>query len=533
MAAPGADLKGEDDGQPAADGAFPGAFPEAPTPAVLARLPGAVTVSKCSVSGASGRYFYRRRSGRYRYQRGEMEFVRDKTTWCVRKGRKVLAKAEKSESELPPSEGWSGGVSVAAGKVSSDVILKLSGCVLKSTSKLGGLGTNYRMVSMTTGQSYVAKKRPNPQQVYNELLVNRLYRLLGAAVPRGWRVDKDGDVWLVQEWIDGRLLQELTGSPEYGEVRKAVWSGAALDMLFANYDGMGGQGDNVIIDAAGTAWRIDNAGVLGIRAQGAPKRCWRVGEDGLCNEHETFRSGTVNKSAVMVFRGLPDEALLEQFMRIQQTPGVFDHFTADDQKVLAFRLESYVRQLRESIGGEAQLGRPAVHAELAAIWEVRRKGAWSQCAGSDSAMLEKHYRSSRSALLRQPLCIGTAVYEFNLASDPMTQKNVSTGHVRTLRRTAAEAGDEEGDDGSEGEEEDVSEEEVDPDVVALQKEFPRSDARTIRSALAAAGSVAFARVRLAAAHPGGCYLGSADRRRLEEVRPRSQTALAAEHIDVR
>eukprot|EP01065_Artemidia_motanka_P031098 TRINITY_DN372_c0_g1_i8.p1 TRINITY_DN372_c0_g1~~TRINITY_DN372_c0_g1_i8.p1 ORF type:complete len:457 (+),score=55.52 TRINITY_DN372_c0_g1_i8:64-1434(+) len=343
---------------------------------------------------------------------------------------------------------------------------------LRSVAKLNGSEFNFRMVSSGTGQCYVAKMRPNPQQVTNELLVARIYGLLGAAVPLGWRVDKDGDLWLVQEWIGGRLLQEFNGSPEYDEVRKAAWSGAALDMLFANYDGKG-----VIIDADGKAWRT----------------CWKIGEDGLCNEHETSRSGTVNKLAGMVFLGLPDEALLEQFMRIQQTPGVFDHFTADDQKVLAFRLESYVRQLLQGNLAPRLQTTTAIATEIMSA--CNSDGDSSQPPGSNRSSASSH-----STVVSEP-----DDYETDSAPQAPTRADEQDADglgphtakqaVRNRRRLQRAPPDARR--GTPAKAHPKQPRQTDPYVAALVAEFPRRSVKAIRQALATTGSVDFARGALA------------------------------------
>lgn len=47
-----------------------------------------------------------------------------------------------------------------------------------------------------------------------------------------------------------------------------------MDCLFANWDVIGSQDDNILIDKNDNPWRIDNAGSFGFRAIGQKKNEW-------------------------------------------------------------------------------------------------------------------------------------------------------------------------------------------------------------------------------------------------------------------
>lgn len=141
---------------------------------------------------------------------------------------------------------------------------------LSFVKKLGGSTGAQLFEDGATGKRYVVKGGANNDHIRSEFLADELYRTMGANVPRARLVQKDGQTFKIAEYIDGKLLNSLTGN-ELTAAHAQLQKHFAADALLASWDVIGMGADNVIVDAAGKAWRIDNGGSLLFRAQGAPK----------------------------------------------------------------------------------------------------------------------------------------------------------------------------------------------------------------------------------------------------------------------
>lgn len=85
---------------------------------------------------------------------------------------------------------------------------------------------------------------------------------------------------MVGQWINGQTLRRVDwNSHEYTSIAKKLQEGFILDCLFANWDVVGKVQDNIIVDAHGNPWRIDNGGSLSYRAMGTKKTESQWGAD--------------------------------------------------------------------------------------------------------------------------------------------------------------------------------------------------------------------------------------------------------------
>lgn len=154
----------------------------------------------------------------------------------------------------------------------------------------------------TKGKEVVVKSMAwNPQQLNAELFADVLYQTAGVPVPASSMLDSGAKV---AEFIQGKSLRDYMNDPSYTPEQKAgvgnrLREGFAMDALLGNWDVIGLNEDNIIIDSNHIPWRVDNGGSFEFRAQGGPK----VFENTV-PELVTMRDATVNPQAAKWFSDL-------------------------------------------------------------------------------------------------------------------------------------------------------------------------------------------------------------------------------------
>ncbi|MCX7992215.1 MAG: hypothetical protein N2651_00965, partial [Fimbriimonadales bacterium] len=141
---------------------------------------------------------------------------------------------------------------------------------LTEVRTLGGT-TEARLMRDTQGNLWVWKEGADSEHAMLEHAAHTLYRAFGVDAPasRLYRRD-DGTVILLSEYLDGRQFRELTGEARERAATR-FREGLLIDALLGNYDALGLDEDNVIVDARGRVWRVDNGGSFWRRAQGGRK----------------------------------------------------------------------------------------------------------------------------------------------------------------------------------------------------------------------------------------------------------------------
>ena len=225
---------------------------------------------------------------------------------------------------------------------------------LESVRSLGGSTGAELVRDPATGRQYVMKRGASAEHVRREALADDAYRALGQRVPAARIYETpDGPVKLA-EFIEG---EQFGGLWKRGQVSPAtlieLQDGFAADVLMGNRDVLGLDFDNILIDADGHPWRIDNGGSLDFRAQGGAKAF-----DGFPLELWTMRDAKFNRQGYDIFgrmdydhviesaralgpRGqaalamMPDEledAFAARLGRLAETVGQYDELTADGWK---------------------------------------------------------------------------------------------------------------------------------------------------------------------------------------------------------
>lgn len=187
---------------------------------------------------------------------------------------------------------------------------------LKVVRPLGG-STGADLVRDRGGNLWVRKLGKNEAHLREEFAADALYRAAGLDVPEGRIYEQGGRPVKLTRFVQGESLGEYLAkaSPEQqARVLDRIRAGFAADALLGNWDVAGLSMDNILVDAAGTPWRIDNGGSLRFRAQGAPKTAAQFGPKVL--EWETLRDAATNPQTARVFAGLTAQELEDQVRAI-------------------------------------------------------------------------------------------------------------------------------------------------------------------------------------------------------------------------
>jgi len=142
---------------------------------------------------------------------------------------------------------------------------------LNAVQEVKGLGgsTGAKLVQDENGNLYVMKKGASQAHIQSESSADKLYKEMGVDVPDHRMY---GNTKLAR-YVEGQTLQQAqTNDPAaYNSAIKRLQDNFAADALLANWDVIGLNKDNILIDKKGKVWRIDNGGALAYRAQGAKK----------------------------------------------------------------------------------------------------------------------------------------------------------------------------------------------------------------------------------------------------------------------
>ncbi len=119
----------------------------------------------------------------------------------------------------------------------------------------------------STGDRWYVKFYPDPDQARSEAAALRIYRSLDLITPDAEIVTIDGRLAIASRWIDGlkrATAEELAAHPDLPR----LWQGAVLTK---EWDVVGLEFDNVLMDARGRLVKLDAGGAFRFRAQGASK----------------------------------------------------------------------------------------------------------------------------------------------------------------------------------------------------------------------------------------------------------------------
>lgn len=221
---------------------------------------------------------------------------------------------------------------------------------LKSVKRLGG-STGAELVKDTEGRKFVMKAGAGGAHITSEVAADQAYAVLGADTPKA-KLYPSATPTKLAEFVDGRTLKDFLTSAT-AEEKEAAFAQLrqhfVADALFANYDVIGLELDNVMVDKSGRVWRIDNGGSFAFRAQG--KRKDNFGAE--VTELRTMRDRSINAAAASVFDGVTDADIKTQIEKIlPKRDELLAVMPADVRDVMAKRLD-FLAEMVKPQGGDA------------------------------------------------------------------------------------------------------------------------------------------------------------------------------------
>lgn len=171
---------------------------------------------------------------------------------------------------------------------------------LKVVKKLGG-STGAELVEDAAGNRFVRKHGASADHLREEALADELYRALGANVPEAKLYETQGGPVKLARFVEGDTLASYLAKAKPAQIdalKAALGEHFHADVLLGNWDVIGLAKDNVLVDASGVPWRIDNGGSLRFRAMGGAKNAdWNEFPDELW----TLRDATKNAQTTELF----------------------------------------------------------------------------------------------------------------------------------------------------------------------------------------------------------------------------------------
>jgi hypothetical protein len=253
---------------------------------------------------------------------------------------------------------------------------------VEAVRPLGGSTGAQLVRDKVTGDLYVLKRGATPEHLREEFAADEFYRGAGVPVPEARLYEGDRPVKLAR-FVEGKTLGEYlkTASPQQRDaVYARIQDAFAIDAWAGNWDVAGMGLDNILVDAGGVPWRIDNGGSFRFRAQGKPKT------DAEWNQYPSelwsLRDQVKNPQTARVFAGLTIFDIARQVQRLDsgRIPAVVP---PEVSRTLAARLE----QLRSVADKALEFERTkfrATHADevVRHIVGMRAAGVFDEMAGA-------------------------------------------------------------------------------------------------------------------------------------------------------
>lgn len=141
---------------------------------------------------------------------------------------------------------------------------------LKVKHRLGG-STGADLVEDSQGRLFVRKKGASADHLREEFRAEEAYRAAGVRVPESVIYETPGGPVKLSRYLDdAKPLSDLKGAAREKALAK-LQEDFGTDAILGNWDVVGMNLDNVMVDSAGNVWRIDVGGSMRYRAMGALK----------------------------------------------------------------------------------------------------------------------------------------------------------------------------------------------------------------------------------------------------------------------
>lgn len=223
---------------------------------------------------------------------------------------------------------------------------------LQSVKSLGG-STGAELVRDQAGNQFVRKAGASAAHLREEAAADALYRAMGVPVPEAKVYEEGKRPVKIARFIEGQTLDKYlkAATPEQREATLGkLREHFAADAVLGNWDVAGLTADNIVVDKAGTPWRIDNGGALRFRAQGTAKSAdqWNA----FPTELWSMRDATANPQTAKLFDKLSIYDIARQVQKMD-TAAVLAAAPAEVKEVLAARIANLQAISRKALQYEA------------------------------------------------------------------------------------------------------------------------------------------------------------------------------------
>lgn len=209
-----------------------------------------------------------------------------------------------------------------------------------------------------------------PEQAYGEVIANNVYRDLGLGAPKSEAFTSLGKPSVANELLPGKQLNQV---PLTKDVANEILRGFAADVLTINWDAVGLQHDNVLVDGD-KVHRIDNGGTFLMRAQGGFKPeglLHGVGElQSLFNPKiNPAYSKVANAAGVKSYQDVPEfKKQVDAIVALEKKVGGWDKYVKEKAPDASPVLQNEITKILDA---RTEGLRDAVHIkkiESAALW---------------------------------------------------------------------------------------------------------------------------------------------------------------------
>jgi hypothetical protein len=191
---------------------------------------------------------------------------------------------------------------------------------LEEMQKLGGSTGATLVRDPKDGALYVRKQGGDAGHVREEMATDQAYRAMGVNVPDAHLYETGRRPTKLARYIEGTSLQDLRRNDlkAYKKAVKALQGDFASDALLGNWDVIGQDFDNIIVQKDGTVWRIDNGGGLRRRAQGDLKKDLPFEWNEYTDDLWSMRNQQINAQDFEVFGSIDYFDIEKQMRRLQK-----------------------------------------------------------------------------------------------------------------------------------------------------------------------------------------------------------------------
>jgi len=186
-----------------------------------------------------------------------------------------------------------------------------------------------------SGQRWFVKEAKSRDHADNEVAAGVIYEMFGVRTPQTRVLTIDGKAHVVSRFVpDIQTKPESwwrSASKQATAARREAQEDFVLDAWLANWDAVGLNYDNMLVDASGHVWRIDTGGAMKYRARGDKKSSWDL-INSVVDDLNNMRSASINPSGHIVFDEITDAEVLKQIDRLLAR---FDEAAVENRLVAA------------------------------------------------------------------------------------------------------------------------------------------------------------------------------------------------------